>query len=139
MVMLGRLSDRSRQEWSRCIPDLDVIELAHAAPSGLRLGRRTLGIGADSMAVALKARLARSAHATVAMNPWPGVACRSVGIKNLAVVGLCATPGSRSWDFLLRRIGDTPLVVTSERETSAWIAGEAALVPWFGEARSGVR
>lgn len=66
MVMLGRLSDRSRQEWSRCILDLDVIELAHAAPSGLRL-----------------------------MRSWRGVACRSVGLKNLGMVRLYATPRSK--------------------------------------------
>ncbi|MGR6971717.1 hypothetical protein ACU639_19395 [Streptomyces cynarae] len=134
MVMLGRLSDRSRQEWSRRVPDLDVIELAHAAPSGLRLGRRALGIGADSMAVALKARLARPAHATVAMSPWPGVACRMFGIKNLAIVGLYAQPHSKPWDFLVRKLGDTPLVVTSEREASDWVAagGRARPVVWGG-------
>lgn len=106
IVMLGRLSDRSRQEWSRCIPDLDVIELAHAAPSALRL-----------------------------MSPWRGVACRSVGLKNPGMVGLYATPRSKPWDFLVRRLGDTPLVVTSEREASDWIAAgdRARPVVWGGE------
>jgi hypothetical protein len=134
MVALGRMAPRSRQAWFSVLGGPAITDLPSAAPNGLRCGRRVLGIGVDSFAVALISRFARPASATLATNPWPGVACRVFGMHNVAVTGIYAVPGSRSWRLLRAALGSVPVVCFSEVEAAAWRreGGRATAVLWGG-------
>ncbi|MGC5248689.1 hypothetical protein ACPXB3_17405 [Gordonia sp. DT219] len=96
------------------------IRWKHAAPSGLRFGRRSLGIGLDSLLLAMMARLGRAGPPYLCANPWTAVALRLVGISQFAVTGIYSTPEGRTWKLLRRAIGTNPVVTLVDIESSIW-------------------
>jgi hypothetical protein len=117
-----------------------VVRLHRAAPSGRRRGSRALGLGVDSLLLALKALLTASPGPYLAANPWTAVALRLLGRRDLAVTGLYASPGSRSHRILLRLLKDIPVVTLSSIEAERWESsgGRAVSVQYgntFGYAR----
>lgn len=120
LVMLGVPTARYREVWSSRPRIRGIVSLPSAAPMGLRLGRRSLGLGLDSLRVAVKARLRHPRSTYLATNPWIGVALRLLGARRLAVLGLYAEPGSRSWTALRKILGATRVVTTVSIEADAW-------------------
>jgi hypothetical protein len=105
-----------------------IIQFEHAAPSGYRFGSRALGLGLDSAILALKALTTRGP--VLVTNPWIGIATKLLGRKDLAVIGLYATPGSRTFKLMRHILKDAPVITTVEIEARAWSAagGRAAAV-----------
>jgi hypothetical protein len=131
LVHLGDLAPPARAAWETSLPGLAIKELKPVSPSGRRFGSRVLGIGLDSFRAGLKSD--RSLQ-TIADNPWPALALKLLGTKDLAVTGIYSTPGSRSWRLLRTGLRDSPVVTTSNSEAVAWRAdgGNAASVLWGG-------
>lgn len=129
LASLGYPSANATAAWRRQYPGLQFVSVKHPAPSGFRLGRRSLGIGLDAAGVAVKVRGRRTVLAT---NPWVGVACRMAGGRDIAVLGIYASPGSRSWRLLRSVLASTPVVCTSLIEREAWLGdgGRAESVLW---------
>jgi hypothetical protein len=98
----------------------DVVRLHHAAPSGLRFGSRLLGLGLDSATLAFKAIILRKGGRYLAANPWIAVALRLLGAKDIAVTGLYASPGSKSFRILRRFLKDAIVITTVQIEADAW-------------------
>jgi hypothetical protein len=134
IVGLGRIDAARQSTWRAHMQDARFVMLKHPAPSGLRLGRRALGIGVDSALVALKALPRRGR--VLALNPWPAAACRKISyVGHLACTGIYAEPGSDSWNLLRRLLGpETAVVAMSETEARAWQhdGGCAAPARWGG-------
>lgn len=106
--------------------------------AGRRIGSRVLGLGADSLAVAAKARWSAHGRARatkiLSIGPWPAAACRAAGFRDIATVGLSVKPGSRAWRALRRGIGDCPVVCHARVETERWVAsGGRARTVLYGE------
>lgn len=122
MLALGAGSDLDNDAWNKSSRIARVVRFKHASPSGMRLGKRITGIAVDSFALACKARwfLKRNDQILCA-NPWIAVAARLLGFNNLAVTGLYAEPGSRSWRLLRVAIRDAPVVTTAEVEAASWV------------------
>jgi len=134
IISLGPMAPGSRQAWSSALEGLAITDMPSAAPSGWRWGSRVMGIGCDAFAIAFLGRFSRPSRATLAANPWPGVACRLFGMRNVAVTGIYAQPGSRSWRLLRSALRSVPIVCTSELEAAAWRreGGRATAVLWGG-------
>jgi glycosyltransferase involved in cell wall biosynthesis len=134
IVGLGMIDAARQFTWRAHIQHARFVMLEHPAQSGLRLGRRSLGIGLDSALVALKALPQRGP--VLALNPWPAAACRKIGrVSHLACTGIYAEPGSDSWNLLRRLLGpETAVVAMSETEARAWRqdGGCAAPARWGG-------
>ena len=88
-----------------------------------------MGLGLDSAALALKAVALRKGGRYLAANPWIAVALRLLGIKDIAVTGIYATPGSRSFRVLRRFLADAAVVTTVKIEADAWTESGGRAVP----------
>lgn len=116
-----------------------VVSLTRpSSGTGTRIGSRVLGLGADSLAVAVKARRSAGGQARVArvisVGPWSAAACRTVGFRHIAAVGLSVKPGGRAWRALRWSLGDCPVVCHAGVEADRWIAsGGQARTVLYGE------
>jgi hypothetical protein len=101
-----------------------------AAINGKRFGSRILGIGLDSLVLALRTLSPTVRGPYLANNPWIAAALRLTGRGNFAVTGVYAEPSSRSWKVLRRLIGKAVVVTLSESEAGPWNAsgGRASAV-----------
>jgi hypothetical protein len=91
-----------------------------------------LGLGLDSVVVAIIASIRHPRAHFVAANPWVGVALRFLG-RQVSVTGIYATPGTRSWRILRRCLGGVPVVTTSATEAENWgLAGGRATSVRYG-------
>lgn len=97
-----------------------VIRVTNPAPTGRRLGSRALGLGADALRLALRARLKSRRGPLIAMNPWTAVMSRLLGFRTVCSVGIYAIEGGRSWQLLRRVLGTSPVVTLSEHEAARW-------------------
>jgi glycosyltransferase involved in cell wall biosynthesis len=69
----------------------------------------------------------------LAANPWTAVALRLLGRRRIAVTGLYAVPGTRSYRVLLRLLRNVPLVTLSRIEAEHWNAsGGRAVAVLYG-------
>ncbi|WP_156466019.1 MULTISPECIES: hypothetical protein [unclassified Rathayibacter] len=130
MVALGRPVPGYAELWESQPEIAGIVRFEHAQPQGIRWGRRALGLGVDAAVVAVKAVLTGPRRSFLALNPWTGAALRLLGRRDLAVTGLYAREGSRSWRILRRLLGSAPVIATVEVEAAAWTAdgGRAAHV-----------
>ncbi|WP_459790632.1 glycosyltransferase [Arthrobacter sp. AD-310] len=90
--------------------------------TGKRLNNRMLGIGLDSLLLALRTLHPKIRGPYLANNPWIAAALRVTGRKNFAVTGIYAEPDSRSWKVLQKLIGKASVITLSESEADAWNA-----------------
>jgi hypothetical protein len=97
-----------------------VVRLRSATPSGRRRGSRALGLGIDSLLLALKTMVLARSGPYLAANPWTAVALRPLVRQCIAVTGLYAVPGTRSYRLLLRFLREVPLVTLSRIEAQHW-------------------
>ena len=128
LVHLGAADDPTRQDWLSSGLVSDIVDLRTAAPDGMRHGRRALGLGVDSVVVALIASICHPHAHFVAANPWVGVALRCLG-RPVSVTGIYATPGTRSWRILRRCLGRVPVVTTSATEAENWNRAGGSATP----------
>lgn len=130
MLALGRRTDRVDEAWARSGRVTSVVRFEHAAPSGVRFGKRVFGIAVDSLVLAAKARPRHGSESFLCANPWIAVALRAVGVSAFAVTGLYAVPGTNSWKLLQRSLKDIPIVTTAEIEAEQWVneGGKATAV-----------
>lgn len=131
IASLGEPSGPSAVAWQRAFPSVRFVAVKHPAPTGLRWGRRSLGLGVDAAHAALRVR---GRSPVLATNPWVGAACRLAAARNVAVTGIYATPGTPSWRILRRALHSAPVIATSRIERDAWRAdgGRADAVLWGG-------
>ncbi|TFI41768.1 glycosyltransferase family 1 protein [Rhodococcus sp. 1R11] len=122
MLALGRRSERVDEAWARSGRVTSIVRFEHAAPSGVRFGKRVFGIAMDSFLLAAKARPRHGSESLLCANPWIAVALRAVGVSAFAVTGLYAVPGTNSWKLLRRSLKDIPIVTTAEIEAEQWVA-----------------
>lgn len=99
-----------------------VVVFNHAAASGKRLGKLALGLGVDSIAVALKAAFPPRTEIYLATNPWIAVPLKVLTRRQVIVTGLYATPGTRSWKFLSTMLRESPIVTLASVEAANWRA-----------------
>lgn len=119
---LGPLPHDGVERWGGD-PRIDrVIRVENPAPSGRRFGSRALGLGADALRVALRARLRSRPNAVIAMNPWTAVCAKVIGLRKVCVVGLYAIEGGRSWQLLRTVLRSSPVVTLSRHEAERWRA-----------------
>ncbi|MDQ0768071.1 hypothetical protein QF031_000820 [Pseudarthrobacter defluvii] len=97
-----------------------ICQYEGAAITGKRWGSRVLGIGFDSMVLALKTLNPSVKGPYFATNPWIGAALRLTGRKDFVVTGIYAEPTSLSWKILRRLIGSAPVISMSESEARPW-------------------
>ena len=116
-----------------------VLRFRRAAPSGRRFGSRVLGLGVDSLLLAVQALVAERAGPFLAANPWTAVALRLLGRRDVAVTGLYVVPGSRSQRILLRFLRTLPIVTSSGVEAALWSAAGGRAVPVLYGATFGYR
>lgn len=112
-------------------PKIDrVLRQPSSAVAGKRLGSRVLGIGIDSLLLAVRTLRPGTGGPFLANNPWIGAALRVTGRKDFVVTGIYAEPTSRSWKVLRSLIGDSLVVALSESEVGPWNAagGRASAV-----------
>jgi hypothetical protein len=130
LLVLGKDSANVDEYWLASGAISEVVRLERAVPSGLRFGNRLLGLGLDSVALALKAVVLRKGGRYLAANPWIAVALRLLGVRDIAVTGLYASPGSRSFRVLRQFLKDAVVVTTVQIEADAWndAGGRAAPV-----------
>lgn len=107
-----------------------VIRQRSSAVAGRRFGSRVLGIGLDSLLLAVRTLGPGAGGPYLANNPWIGAALRVTGRKNFVVTGIYAEPASRSWKLLRRLIGAAPVITLSKSEVGPWNAegGNASAV-----------
>ena len=120
LVVLGKNSDDGDKNWLKSGIVGHIVRFKGAAPSGYRRRSRMLGLGLDSAVVAFMAAWFGGPY--LAMNPWVAVALRCLGKRDVAVIGLYAEPGSRSFKVLRRVLADSPVVTTVAVEANAWVA-----------------
>jgi hypothetical protein len=127
LLTLGKKSE-SNELWVKAGLVTTIINFEHAAPSGYRRGSRALGLGLDSLLLAIKSIPRRGP--VLVTNPWIGIASKLLGRRDVAVIGLYAAPGSRSFKLLRLVLRASPIVTTVQMEADAWIAagGRAAAV-----------
>ena len=130
MLAIGPPNSASDQAWLGSPHTDRVIRYPSAAISGKRFGSRVLGIGLDSLMLAVRTLRPGLRGPYLANNPWIGAALRITGRKNFAVTGIYAEPASRSWRVLRRLIGDATVITLSESEVAPWNAagGRASAV-----------
>lgn len=108
-----------------------VVRFRKATPDGLRCGSRILGLGLDSLIVALRAR--PRGNKFIASNPWVAAALRCLGARNVVVLGLYAQPGTRSWRVLRSLLGKSTVIAVLDSERASWNAeGGRALFVHYG-------
>lgn len=122
LLALGPASPESDAEWLKSPRIKAIFQHYAAAPTGKRLGSRILGIGFDSLVLALRTFSSSVRGPYVANNPWIGAALRITGRADFVVTGIYAEPSSRSWKILRRLIGDARVIALSESEIGPWNA-----------------
>jgi hypothetical protein len=133
LLVLGRDTSNVDQLWLESGAISEVVRLKSAAPSGYRFGSRVLGLGLDSALLALKAIATGKGRRYLAANPWIAVAARLLGATDLAITGLYATPGTRSFKLLRKFLANASVVTTVSVEAEAWNdAGGRALPVLYG-------
>lgn len=107
-----------------------VIRQKSNAVAGRRFGSRVLGIGLDSLLLAVRTLGPGVSGPYLANNPWIGAALRITGRQDFVVTGIYAEPASRSWKLLRRLIGKAPVITLSKSEVGPWNAegGNASAV-----------
>lgn len=130
MLAIGPANPDADMAWLKTAAILRVVRQPSKAVGGKRLNNRMLGIGVDSLLLALRTFAPGVRGPYLANNPWIGAALRLTGRKNFVVTGIYAEPRSRSWQVLQRLIGHTKVITLSESEANAWVAdgGTAAAV-----------
>jgi hypothetical protein len=132
-VALGKSSVANTQPWLESGFVVRVVRLSWAAPSGRRLGSRMLGLGVDSIAIAIKVIAMRVQEPVLAANPWVGAALRFLGRRDVSVTGIYASPGSRSHRLLRVALKESPVITTVDLEASAWVdSGGRAVAVRYG-------
>lgn len=92
-----------------------------------------MGIGLDSLVLAVRTLHPSVKGPYLANNPWIGAALRLTGRNDFVVTGIYAEPASRSWQVLRRLVGDAPVIALSESETRPWnSAGGRAQAVLYG-------
>jgi hypothetical protein len=133
LLVLGRDTSNVDQLWLDSGAISEVVRLKSAAPSGYRFGSRVLGLGLDSALLALKAIATGKGQRYLAANPWIAVAARLLGARDLAITGLYATAGTRSFQLLRKFLANASIVTTVNVEAEAWNnAGGRALPVLYG-------
>lgn len=133
-IVVVTLADASSAEkWRELDSVDDVVTIDQFAPSGYRAGSRALGLGVDSLRVALRAVRQRRRVIYLATNPWIGVLLQLLTRRPVAVTGLYTTPGSRYWEIFRRVLGRATLVTLSDVEAQNWRdAGGRAVSVLYG-------
>jgi hypothetical protein len=129
MVALGGKRIASDADWIASGLVRRVVRFEGAAPSGFRLGRRVFGLGLDSAIVALKVAVSAPRGPYLAANPWVAVALRMIGRRRIAVTGIYAENGSRSFRILRRFLRDAPVVTLVRHEAESWVAAGGRATP----------
>jgi hypothetical protein len=133
LLAMGRDDDDRDAAWLRSGRVRRIVRLRSATPSGRRRGSRALGLGVDSLLLAIKAVVLAGSGPFLAANPWTAVALRLLGRRRIAVTGLYAVPGTRSYRILLRLLRDVPLITLSRIEAEHWNAsGGRAVAVLYG-------
>lgn len=133
MVALGAAEPERDGVWLGSGFVTSVVRGGWATPSGYRLGSRVLGLGLDSLAIAVKARLVGRGAPYLAANPWIAVALIATGARRVAVTGVYAEVGSRSHRLLRAIIRDRPVVTLAVLEAEEWRdAGGHAIAVQYG-------
>nr|WP_281357243.1 glycosyltransferase [Rathayibacter agropyri] len=120
VVGLGRQSVDYDTTWLAQPEIAGIVRFARAAPQGRRFGSRALGLGIDAVVGAAKARVLHPRSRYLALNPWTAAALRILGSRRVAVTGIYASEGTRSWKALRAILGSSPIVATVEVESTAW-------------------
>ena len=129
LVVLGRATESKERAWREGLGLVRTVRLTGAAPSGSRFGSRALGLGLDSALVALKALAVGARSPFLATNPWIAVALKATLRRRVAVTGIYAVAGSRSFKMLRLVLRDSPVVTTVRVEAEAWTAAGGRAVP----------
>ncbi|QGG40035.1 glycosyltransferase [Aeromicrobium yanjiei] len=133
LVALGAGSRAGDAAWMNSGVATRVIHLDHAAPSGRRLRSRILGMGIDSLLIALKTAFSGVRGPVLAANPWVGVSLRLLGWRHVSVTGIYAEAGSRNHRVLRRLLGSSSVVTMVESEARSWReAGGRAIAVRYG-------
>ena len=122
LLAMGPANPRSDSEWLRHPLIKATCQHHRAAITGKRLGSRVLGIGLDSLILALRTLDPTVRGPYLATNPWIGAALRLTGRKHFVVTGIYAEPSSRSWKVMRRLLGDAPVITMSHSEAGPWNA-----------------
>lgn len=122
LLAMGPASPRADSEWLSHPQIKATCQHHRAAVTGRRLGSRVLGIGLDSLILALRTLNPAVRGPYLATNPWIGAALRVTGRNDFVVTGIYAEPSSRSWKVMRRLIGDAPVITMSQSETGPWNA-----------------
>ncbi|SMG16079.1 glycosyltransferase [Agreia pratensis] len=129
MVALGRSRPASDSDWIDSGLVRHFVRFERAAPSGFRFSSRIFGLGLDSAIVALKVAVLAPRGPYLAANPWVAVALRLLGKRRIAVTGIYAENGSRSFRLLRRFLGDAPVVTLVRHEAESWNAAGGRATP----------
>ncbi|MBF4633039.1 glycosyltransferase [Agreia pratensis] len=129
MVALGRSRPASDADWIDSGLVRRFVRFQRAAPSGFRLSSRIFGLGLDSAIVAAKVAVLAPRGPYLAANPWLAVALRLVGKRRIAVTGIYAENGSRSFRLLRRFLGDAPVLTLVRHEAESWNAAGGRATP----------
>lgn len=122
LLAIGPKNARADKAWLAS-PLVDrIVRQPSQAVNGKRLNNRMLGIGLDSLLLALRTLSPSTRGPYLANNPWIAAGLRLTCRKNFAVTGIYAEPGSRSWKVLQALIGHAPVITLSESEADAWNA-----------------
>jgi hypothetical protein len=134
LLSMGRADGGQDDVWVADGVVRRVLRLKRAVPSGRRCGSLALGLGVDSLVLALQAVVREPRGPFLAANPWTGVALRLLGRRDIAVAaGIYAVPGSRSARILYRFLKTVPIVASAEVEAVQWNdAGGRAIPVLFG-------
>lgn len=129
-LALGPSTPDTDQAWLDSPRIKRIFRQHKAALNGKRGGSRLLGIGLDSLLLAVRTLRPSIKGPYIANNPWIGAALRVTGRRDFVVTGIYAEPNSSSWRILRKLIGDAPVIALSESETGPWNAagGQAEAV-----------
>jgi glycosyltransferase involved in cell wall biosynthesis len=122
ILALGPASPPSDAEWMSHPFIKTVINHEAASVTGKRFGSRILGVGFDSLMLALRTLKPSVKGPYFTFNPWIGVALRLTGRKNFVVTGIYAEPPTRSWRVLRRFNGDARVITMCNSEIEPWNA-----------------
>lgn len=122
LLSIGPKNARAEKAWLASSLVDAIVRQPSEAVTGKRLNKRVLGIGLDSLLLALRTLMPGIKGPYLANNPWIAAALRITGRKDFAVTGIYAEPGSRSWKVLKALIGQAPVITLSESEAAAWNA-----------------
>lgn len=120
LLALGPSDASSDEKWLQGRLVSHVIRNESASVTGKRFGSRALGIGLDSLLLAMKTLRRGDGEPYLANNPWIGAALRVTGRRKFVVTGVYAEPNSRSWKLLRCLVGDVPVVTLSRSEAVPW-------------------